>query len=50
MDTREHGYQLSYQTEHVKKLANVVTLHGDIQGLSFEQALTTVFATTELQL
>jgi len=47
--TREHGLLLAFKSEHIKKLSKVVVLHGDINGLTLEQALSTVFSTTELK-
>ena len=47
--TREHGITLVFRNDHIEKLSKVVTLHGDINNLTLEQALSTVFSTTELK-
>ena len=45
--TREHGLTLNYANTHIEKLAQLTMLHGDIDGLDLQQALFTVFSTTE---
>lgn len=44
---REYGLNLSFDSEHNKKLSQMLILHGDIDGLTLSQALTTVLSTTE---
>ncbi|MFT5756859.1 MAG: hypothetical protein ACI9LM_001584 [Alteromonadaceae bacterium] len=46
--TREHGLTLYFSQKHTEKLSQFIILHGEIEGLTLEQALNTVFATTEL--
>ena len=46
--SREHGLVLHFNQKHTEKLSKFIILHGDINGLDLEQALNTVFATTEL--
>jgi len=44
---REYGLNLHFDTEHNKRLSQLLILHGDIDGLTLSQALTTVLSTTE---
>jgi hypothetical protein len=46
--TREHGLTLHFSQSHTEKLTKFIILHGDIDGLGLQEALNTVFATTEL--
>lgn len=44
---REHGLNLNFDTDHNAQLSQLLTLHGDIDGLTLSQALSTVLSTTE---
>jgi len=46
--SREHGLKLVFLESYIEQLSELVTLHGDIKDLSLQQALDTVFSTTEL--
>jgi len=47
--SREHGLELVFLENYVKQLSKLITLHGDIKKLSLQQALVTIFSTTELK-
>jgi hypothetical protein len=45
---REHALTLQFSEKHTEKLSQFIILHGDIEGLTLDQTLNTVFSTTEL--
>ncbi|SFD63442.1 FecR family protein [Pseudoalteromonas denitrificans] len=47
--SREHALKLVFSQSHIEKLSQFIILHGDVKDLNLQQALLSVFSTTELK-